>query len=44
MKNKSMEALARNSILILWAIFALFPLVWMVIISFKSDAQMFNTT
>ena len=39
-----MEACARNAALLLWALFALFPLVWMLIISFKSDAQMFNTT
>ena len=44
MKNSPMEALARNSMLILWTIFALFPLFWMLVISFKSDAQMFNTT
>ena len=44
MKNNPMEALARNSMLILWTIFALFPLFWMIVISFKSDAQMFNTT
>ena len=44
MKNRLMEACARNVALLLWALFALFPLVWMLIISFKSDAQMFNTT
>ncbi len=32
-----------NVLLILYAIFALFPLIWMVILSFKSDAQMYNT-
>lgn len=31
-------------LLAMWAIFALFPILWMVIISFKSDADMFNTT
>jgi multiple sugar transport system permease protein len=31
-------------LLIFWAIFALFPILWMVIITFKSDADMFNTT
>ena len=40
MKNRFMEACARNVALLLWALFALFPLVWMLIISFKSDAQM----
>ena len=32
-----------NVLLIIYAIFALFPLVWMVLLSFKSDAQMYNT-
>ena len=27
----------------LWTIFAMFPIIWMIIISFKSDADMFNT-
>lgn len=31
-------------LLIIWAIFALFPLIWMVIVSFKSDAEVFTTT
>lgn len=30
-------------LLAIWTIFALFPIIWMVIISFKSDADMFNT-
>jgi multiple sugar transport system permease protein len=34
----------RNFILGLYALFALFPLVWMVILSFKPDEQMFTTT
>ena len=33
-----------NVLLAIYAVFALFPLVWMVILSFKPDAQMFNTT
>lgn len=33
-----------NLALAVYAIFALFPLIWMVILSFKSDAQMFTTT
>jgi multiple sugar transport system permease protein len=37
------SALSRHTLLTLWAIFALFPLFWMVLISFKSDAQMYNT-
>ena len=32
-----------NVLLVIYAIFALFPLVWMVLLSFKSDAQMYNT-
>ena len=34
----------RNFILFLYALFALFPLLWMVILSFKPDEQMFTTT
>ena len=33
----------RNLGLTLYALFALFPLVWMVMCSFKADAQMYNT-
>ncbi len=32
-----------NILLLIYSIFALFPLIWMVILSFKSDAQMYNT-
>lgn len=47
-KNKNgflsiMESVARNAGLSLYALFALFPLVWMLICTFKSDAQMYNT-
>ncbi len=34
----------RNLLLVLWTLFALFPIFWMVLITFKSDSQMFNTT
>lgn len=34
----------RNFLLSIYAIFALFPLLWMVIITFKSDAEVFTTT
>ena len=37
-------AIGRNTLLTMWVVFALFPLLWMLLISFKSDAQMFNTT
>jgi multiple sugar transport system permease protein len=33
----------RNFVLFLYALFALFPLIWMVILSFKPDEQMFTT-
>ncbi|WAH38856.1 carbohydrate ABC transporter permease [Alicyclobacillus dauci] len=34
---------SRIVLLVLYAIFALFPILWMLVISFKSDSQMFNT-
>lgn len=37
------EPILRNLGLTLFAMFALFPLIWMVLCSFKSDAQMYNT-
>jgi multiple sugar transport system permease protein len=42
-KNNWITYLVRT-LLAIWTIFALFPIIWMVIISFKSDADMFNTT
>lgn len=36
--------IVKHVLLIIYALFALFPLFWMLLISFKSDAQMFNTT
>lgn len=42
MKGKTFEYL-KNFALIIYAIFALFPLVWLVILSFKHDNEMFNT-
>ena len=41
-KSKGITLLL-NVLLAIYAIFALFPLIWMVILSFKSDAQMYNT-
>jgi multiple sugar transport system permease protein len=35
--------LLRNSVLVVYALFALFPLIWMVILSFKPDDQMFTS-
>lgn len=34
----------RNFLLTFYTVFALFPLLWMIIISFKSDIQVFSTT
>lgn len=44
MRESFIGSLFRNGILVLWTLFALFPLFWMVLLSFKSDAEMFNTT
>jgi multiple sugar transport system permease protein len=35
---------AKTLLLLLYALFALFPLVWMLILSFKPDGEMFTTT
>jgi len=44
-ENQSiLSRLIQNLLLIIYSIFALFPLFWMVLITFKSDLQMFNTT
>ena len=44
MKKGIGEPIFRYAILILWALFALFPLLWMLIISFKTDEEVFTTT
>ena len=46
MKNGKQRALnaLMNFLLIIYAIFALFPLLWMILISFKSDTEVFTTT
>ena len=46
MKTGKQRALTvlQNILLIVYAIFALFPLIWMVLISFKSDTEVFTTT
>ena len=44
MKKGAAEPIFRYAVLILWALFALFPLIWMVIISFKTDEEVFTTT
>ena len=44
-ENQSLlSRLIQNLLLIIYSIFALFPLFWMVLITCKSDLQMFNTT
>ncbi|OUM93960.1 MULTISPECIES: carbohydrate ABC transporter permease [Parageobacillus] len=44
MKSNKVVSLLKDLGLLLYAMFALFPLVWLVIISFKHDREMFNTT
>ncbi|MFR8549199.1 MAG: carbohydrate ABC transporter permease [Lachnospiraceae bacterium] len=42
--KKRVLSILQNGLLAIYAIFALFPLVWMLILSFKSDTEMFTTT
>ena len=42
--RKRLNAILKNGALAIYAIFALFPLIWMVILTFKSDAEMLTTT
>jgi len=42
-RQLSLSAL-RNALLSLYALFALFPIFWMILITFKSDAEMYTTT
>ncbi len=46
MKTRKQRGLrvTMNILLIVYAVFALFPLLWMVLISFKSDTEVFSTT
>jgi multiple sugar transport system permease protein len=37
-------AIAKTILLLIYALFALFPLLWMLILSFKPDNEMFTTT
>ena len=37
-------SIAKTALLLLYALFALFPLLWMLILSFKPDNEMFTTT
>lgn len=43
-KNNILGSVGRNLLLSIYAIFALFPLVWMVLITFKHDVEMYSTT
>jgi len=43
-KSWGVMHLIRNVLLLLYAVFALFPLFWMLLISFKHDREMFSTT
>lgn len=43
-KSSLAGKLSRNLTLIIYAVFALFPLLWMVLITFKSDTEMYTTT
>jgi multiple sugar transport system permease protein len=40
----SLGRIAKTVLLLLYALFALFPLIWMLILSFKPDNEMFTTT
>ncbi len=42
--KKRLGYAVQNLLLIIYAVFALFPLIWMFIISLKSDTQVFTTT
>lgn len=41
--NNAVVFLGRNLALVVFAVFALFPIIWMVVCSFKSDAEMYTT-
>jgi multiple sugar transport system permease protein len=43
-KSSLAGSFVRNLLLTIYAIFALFPLIWMVLITFKSDVEMYSTT
>lgn len=42
--KESLKGAFSMGALTIYAIFAIFPLFWLVLLTFKSDAQMFNTT
>lgn len=42
--KKRLSAIVQNGLLLIYAVFALFPLLWMILLTFKADSQMFTTT
>ena len=42
--SKRLGRIVQNGLLAIYSIFALFPLIWMLILTFKSDAEMYTTT
>ena len=42
--SKRLLSITQNGLLLIYAVFALFPLLWMVILSIKSDMEMYTTT
>ncbi len=42
-KKYNLAKLFNHILLIFWTLFAIFPLIWMVIITFKKDAEMYDT-
>ena len=42
--SKRLLSVVQNGLLLIYAVFALFPLIWMLLLSIKSDTQMYTTT
>lgn len=42
--KKMLGRVVQNLLLVIYTIFALFPLLWMLILTIKPDAQMYTTT
>ena len=42
--SKRLGRIVQNGLLIIYSIFAFFPLLWMLLLSIKSDAEMYTTT
>jgi len=41
--SAALSFVGRNLALLVFAIFALFPILWMIVCTFKSDAEMYTT-